>query len=136
MVNAMTSGYFGPLSVTLLLLMGCGPDETISGYADPEATYILQEVNGAPFPATASIQFPQEGQITGQGPCNTYSATQSAPYPWFDIGPILATRRACPALADEARFFETLSNMTLAEALGTTLILSNDAGTQMVFQSP
>jgi heat shock protein HslJ len=40
---------------------------------------------------------------------------------------------ACPDLAAETTFFATLENMTLSEASGDTLILSNPDGRQMVF---
>ncbi|WP_208348574.1 META domain-containing protein [Pseudaestuariivita rosea] len=118
-----------------LVIAACGPDETISGYADPAATYGLVQMNGADFDATATIRFPAKGAVQGQGPCNAYLASQSAPYPWFDLGPVQATRMACPALGDETRFFENLVQMTLAEVSGDVLILSNDAGDQMVFQA-
>ena len=48
----------------------------------------LAELDGAPFDATATIRFPEEGRIAGEGPCNLYSAAQGAPYPWFAPGPI------------------------------------------------
>ena len=108
-------------------------DETISGYADPEASYKLQEINDTPFSAAATITFPTEGHIEGTGPCNRYSTTQTAPYPWFETGPIAATKRACPDLAAEADFFATLTRMTLIEVAGPHLLLTNDAGEMMSF---
>jgi len=123
------------IPLTLLGLTSCGPDETISGYATPDATYTLTELDGAPFPANATIRFPETGQVTGTAPCNQYNAAQTAPYPWFALGPIAATRRACTDLAAEQQFFEALATMTIAEVAGTTLILSHTDGGQMVFQS-
>jgi len=116
------------------LLSACGQDETISAFVQPDATYHLIEMGGDPFPSDATIRFPDTGQILGQGPCNTYSATQNAPYPWIEIGPVAATKRACPALFLEARYFEALGQMTAAEALGDTLILTNDLGERLVFE--
>ena len=118
----------------LFLAFGCA-DETISGYADTMATYHLMTIDGAAFEAQATIRFPEEGQITGNGPCNRYSATQSVPYPWFEPGPILATKRACPELAAGGAFFSALAEMTLAEVQGPVLILTNDAGREMVFEA-
>ena len=117
------------------LLAACGPDETISGYADPKATYVLREIDGAPFASIATIRFPQEGQVAGSGPCNGYTASQSVPYPWFALGPIAATRKACPALGDEGTFFEALATMEFAEVTGDVLILSNGNNQQLVFQA-
>ncbi len=124
-------------SALLILFMAaatsCGGGKTISGYADRSAVFRLAEVDGVTFSASATISFPEEGRIAGQAPCNTYSASQSAPYPWFAPGPIAATRRACADLDAETVFFEALAEMTLVEALGDTLLLTNEAGREMVF---
>jgi heat shock protein HslJ len=40
---------------------------------------------------------------------------------------------ACPEMVAETAFFEALDDMTLSEASGDTLILSNSDGRQMVF---
>ncbi|MDU8943911.1 META domain-containing protein [Ovoidimarina sediminis] len=117
-----------------LTLAACAGDETISGYADRDATYLLSDLFGEPFDATATISFPEEGQIAGTGPCNAYSAAQSAPYPWFEPGPIAATRRACPDLSAEAAFLAALETMTLSEVTGDVLILSDEDGREMVFR--
>lgn len=118
-----------------MLFAACLQDETISGYVDRTRVFALAELNGAPFPARAAISFPQRGQITGQGPCNAYSASQSAPMPWFQAGPIVATERACPDLPQEAVFFASLSRMSLIETLGDVLILRNDVGEEMLFRA-
>lgn len=117
-----------------LLLSAC-KDETISGYADAGATWSLVELDSAAFPASTTLSFPEKGRIAGQAPCNSYSGTQSAPYPWFETGPILSTKRACPDLNAETAFFAALSEMSIAEVSGSTLILSNEAGREMVFTS-
>lgn len=118
----------------LLSILGCA-DETISGYADPTAVYQLVTLDAAPFSAEATITFPEEGQVAGSGPCNRWSASQAVPYPWFELGPVLSTKRACPALAEESALFAALAEMTLAEVQGPVLILSNDAGREMVFEA-
>ncbi len=122
------------LMTALLPILGCA-DETISGYADPTAVYKLVTLDNAAFTAEATISFPEEGHIAGSGPCNRWSASQAVPYPWFEPGPVLSTKRACPALAEEGAFFAALAEMTLAEVQGSVLILSNDAGREMVFEA-
>lgn len=118
-------------------LGGCLADETVSGYADKTAVWQLQAVNGAPFKARATIAFPTEGTITGQAPCNRYTARQTVPYPWISVDRIAATKMACPDLASEGSFFAALQAMTLVEVAGDTLLLTNDKGEEMVFrQSP
>jgi len=124
-----------PLLFALLFaLAACLKDETISGYADPAAIYRLTELNGRPFTARATIGFAEPGTVAGEAACNRYSANQAAPYPWISIGPIAATKRACPDLAQEAAFFAALASATLAEVAGDTLILSDEVGGQMVFR--
>lgn len=117
------------------LLAACLKDETISGYVDQNATFALMEMNGLPFDGRATVSFPEHGVVAGNAPCNSYSAEQSAPLPWFKLGPIRSTRMACPDLQMESAFFAALSRMTLIEALGNVVILRNDDGEEMVFRS-
>lgn len=119
----------------IALLVSACKDETISGYADAGAIWSLIELDGAAFQADATLSFPEKGRIAGQAPCNSYSGTQTAPYPWFETGPILSTKRACSDLNAETAFFTALSEMRVAEVSGNTLILSNEAGREMVFTS-
>ena len=123
------------LVVTLpIVLSACLKDETVSGYADPNAVYVLEEMAGEPFPARATIAFPEAGAVQGEAPCNNYSGRQSVPYPWIRIEALAVTKRACPDLSAELAFFEALATMTLVEAVGDVLLLSNDAGAEMVFR--
>lgn len=105
----------------VLFLAACIGDETLTGYG-AEGQYALRSLTGAP-PIAATISFPRQGDIFGQAPCNAFSATQSAPYPWFRIGEISATRATCADQAGEAIFFEALGEMREAETLGDVLIL-------------
>lgn len=118
---------------TLFALM-C-PDETVSGYADRNATYHLTELAGAQVPFNATLAFPEEGRVTGRGPCNGFTGNQSAPYPWIAIGPLAVTRMACPSLAQEAAFLAALQEATLVEVQGTAMILSTDADVLMVLET-
>ena len=119
----------------LPLLATCPGDETLTAYGASQKTWVLTEVNGSPAPATLQLTFPEPGMLVGTAPCNTFRAAVTAPYPWFAIGPILSTRRSCPQLANEAAFFKLLAAMELAETLGDTMLLSNSAGSVLVFTS-
>lgn len=133
------------IGVSLLvgLLVVCGvyvwyisaPDETISQYAGTQPVYYLVELNGASVSVTTTITFPEKGRVIGQGPCNSYSATQTVPYPWFALDGIISTRMACPDLVLEAAYFEALEGMTLAEVAGDTLILSDSEGRELVYKA-
>ncbi|WP_323765059.1 META domain-containing protein [Marinovum sp.] len=119
--------------IAATLLATCDRDETLAAYGAAEASWRLDRLDGAPFTARATLSFPAEGVIAGQGPCNSFSGQQTEPYPWFGTGPLRTTRRACPELAAEQAFLAALRAMSLAEVQGDTLILSNDAGREMIF---
>ena len=123
------------LIATLTGLTQCGGDETVSAYGGGSSTWRLVELDGTPFGATATLDLSEPGRISGQAPCNRYFADQTAPYPWFQAGAIAATRRACPELALEQAFLTALAEMSLSEVSGDILILSNDAGRQMLFRA-
>ena len=125
-----TSAGFATL---LLLATACSGDETVRAYGAADRVWTLASLDGQPFAATATLTFPEPGQIAGQAPCNRYSGAMKAPYPWFDAGPLAATRMACPDLQAETAFFAALDAMTQAEVLDDTLVLSTDDGREMVF---
>lgn len=116
-------------------LMQCSGDETVSGYGAGNVVWKLLDLDGAPFDARATLEFPEEGKLAGDAPCNRYFGTQSAPYPWFKLEQVGATRMACPDLDKETVFLDALQAMTLAEVAGDTLLLSNDDGREMLFQT-
>jgi len=122
------------LSVALAVL-GCEKDETLSGYGAADKVWSLSELDGKPFDAQATITFPEQGKIAGQAPCNRYFGAQEKPYPWFAATGVGATRMACAELGAETKFFQALEAMSLAEVLGDVMILSNEAGRQMVFKA-
>ncbi len=118
-----------------LLAGACAADETLTAYGAADRVWVLESLDGEAFGARAEIRFGPDGAVTGQAPCNRFFATQSAPYPWFELGPIGATRMACPDLAQETAFLSALATMRLAEIAGSTLILSTEAGREMVFRA-
>jgi len=117
------------------MLASCDKDETLTAYGAGDRLWLLAEIDAEPFAGTATLTFPQPGEMSGAAPCNSYAASQTAPYPWFAPGPIRATRRACPALAAEGRFLTALAAMTLVEVAGEVLVLSNDEGEMLVFHA-
>jgi len=123
------------LLLIAMSILGYCKDETVSGHGGQAATWVLQSIDGTPFETRATLTFPEEGTLAGEAPCNRYSARQTVPYPWFSAERIIATKRACPDLDAENRYLRALERMTLAEIAGDTLILSNDAGREMVFRA-
>lgn len=117
-----------------LLLAACSPDETVSGQVAPDDVFVLSLMDGQPVAARITIRFPQKGRMAGQAPCNRYFAQQTAPLPWFEPGPIGATRRACSDLPLEQRYLNALAQMTLAETQGDVLILSGGADRRLEYR--
>lgn len=113
----------------------CGNDETVAGYGGADRIWQLTEIDGTAFDATATVTFPESGKIAGKAACNSYSGKMDAPYPWFETGPLAATRMACPELASETTFLTALGEMSQSEVSGDTLILTNESGREMVFKA-
>ncbi|MDW3224588.1 MAG: META domain-containing protein [Paracoccaceae bacterium] len=121
--------------IAIFGLIGCQKDETVKAYGAADKVWRLVELDDAPVTYSATLTFPETGQIAGKAPCNSYTGSMTVPYPWFEAGPLAATRMACPDLEAETTFFAALSAMSLSEVLGDTLLLSNDAGRTMVFKA-
>ncbi|NVO57458.1 META domain-containing protein [Rhodobacteraceae bacterium B1Z28] len=123
------------LTLPLLAVFQCDRDESVAAYGAADQTWILQEINGQPYPASALLQFPEAGRIEGNAPCNSYQGTLAAPYPWFEIKDLTATRAACAGLEAEGFYFAALMAMTQSEVAGDVLILRNEDGYEMVFKA-
>lgn len=119
--------------VATLLAANCTQnDETFTAYT-PQGTYVLSEINGAAALFETTLTVGENGQFSGRAACNSYDATSTAPYPWFEIAGIATTKMACPNLTRERTYFTALQSMTLAESSGKILILSNDANETLTF---
>jgi heat shock protein HslJ len=128
-----------PMKIALLFALSlslgaCLKDESITGQVSPAETWHLTALNGTAMTVDITLTFPQKGQIAGSAPCNRYFARQSAPLPWFNLGPIGATRRACPDLGLETLYFETLASMILIERLGNTLLLKSETDASLEYK--
>lgn len=121
--------------VLVALIPACQGDETVAGYGAAGKIWHLTELNGAPFAAAATLQFPETDSIAGEGPCNRFSAAMTVPYPWFELGPIQSTDVACPDLDAETAFFEALTSMSQSEVLGNIMILRTESEEEMVFKA-
>ncbi len=119
----------------LALLAACDApvSETIAGAAPIGTVWQLVELDDAPFPAPATMTFTAQGNLAGQAPCNSFTAEQTAPLPWFDLGPLVTTRRACPALPAEQKFLDHLARMDFSEVAGDRLLLNNANGETLLF---
>ena len=121
------------LTLPLMALFQCDKDETVAAYGAADQTWVLREIDGRPYEASALLRFPEEGRIAGNAPCNSYDGTLNAPYPWFEVQNLNATRAACAELEAEGFYFAALMAMTQSEVSGNVLILRNEDGHEMVF---
>jgi len=120
-----------------LLAMGltaCNDDETVAAY-DGDKVWQLSDLDGTAFTARATLEFGADGAVSGNAACNSFRTTQTKPYPWVGFGPIASTKMACPDMAAEILYLSALPEMSQAEVVGDVMILSNDAGREMVFKA-
>ncbi|WP_247738575.1 META domain-containing protein [Shimia sp. R9_2] len=111
----------------------CAPSETVTQYGGADYTWRLQEIDGAAVDYEAILLLEESGRVMGQGPCNSFLATQDAPYPWINIKVDVVEQIYCPDIDREEAYLTALQEMSLVEVSGPTLVLSNDAGREMVF---
>lgn len=123
------------MTLPLLALLQCESDETVAAYGAKDTRWRLESIADARFEAEVTLEFPETGKIAGQGPCNSFSGTQSAPYPWFEVTDLSASQISCPDLEAEGMFFAALLNMSQSEVSGNVLILRNDSGIEMLFKA-
>ncbi len=121
------------LRLVALVLLAATPT-LAGGWGDATAVWRLMAIDGKPFGATATLHFPAEGGIQGEGPCNSFRADLAGDYPGFILGPVLATRMACPDQQEEASLFAALGAMEHATFADGKLLLTGPEGRSMEFQ--
>lgn len=123
----------------VVLLTACGASGGGAGPtlspASPAGEFVLETLGGAPFAARATLVFGPGDAVSGQGPCNRWSARNAGALPGFRTGPVISTRMACDDLAAENAFFAALAAATRAEVTGDRLVLSGAAGAELVFRA-
>lgn len=72
------------------------------------------------------------GSVAGNGGCNTYDGPYTVDGTAIAIGPLVATRMACPVLDQETAFFAALEASTTFAISGDALELRDDEGTLQV----
>ena len=97
--------------------------------------WVLTHVDGAAVGYSATLSLSQAGQVTGQAPCNRYFADVVQDGAAFTLGPIGATKMACPQMAEEAAYFQVLQGIEFAQAGQGTLTLTG-GGHELVFAPP
>ena len=72
------------------------------------------------------IQFQTDGKVIGFGGCNRFSGTYKQNGAAVEIGPLAATKMACPSLPKEASFITDLSNTQSVDAAHLKLVLRGE----------
>ncbi|MFT4013135.1 MAG: META domain-containing protein [Paracoccus sp. (in: a-proteobacteria)] len=94
-------------------LAACQPTATPSaGGSVPTGPYVLVGIGADTVPQrNVGLTIESDGSVSGQGPCNHYSAPQAAEPPGFKLGAITTTYMACSGRAGalETRYLGALS---------------------------
>jgi heat shock protein HslJ len=127
------------LATPALSLPAATEDRMPPAHIDPAridpGPWRLVALDGAPFPARATLTQPGPGRIAGAAPCNRYTGPLRAGPPGFAAGPLAVTRMYCEGVMEaEAAFLATLEAMTAAEVAGDSLRLTGPEGRSLTFQ--
>ena len=74
-------------------------------------------------------------RVTGFGGCNTFNGNWEQEDERLMIGPLMATRMACPEIDSERAFLAALDGDVLTTIAGEVLTVSGSNGTELVFQA-
>jgi heat shock protein HslJ len=127
-----------PLLAAALLLAACGAPSGggtgTGGDGDgvSAAVWRLAELDGVPFPATATLRFEPGGRIGGQAPCNGWGGRAEGRPPAFRAVDVVSTLIACAVMDAERAFFAALAAVRRIEGGPDRLLLSG-GGRSLVF---
>jgi heat shock protein HslJ len=100
--------------VATLGLAACEPvPPATPGASVPTGPYVLVGIGSDTVPQrNVGMTIEADGSISGQAPCNHYSAPQTGQPPGFALGALTTTDAACTGKAGqlETRYFEALSS--------------------------
>ena len=127
--------HFGPLLFSLwALICGCQVDPTAAWDSVTGPVWVVQTLDGAAFPAAATLRFSPGGRVSGKAPCNRYFGAVKFTSSDLSIGPLGSTRIACEALDEETRYLLALAAMTELKLLRDQLILRDALGRESTFK--
>lgn len=95
----------------------------------------LVSVDEVRLGAEVTLNLGEPARVTGQGPCNRYFADLAQDGSAFKLGPIRATRMACPDLGKEAAYFIALQAVDTIEKTAGFLRLTG-GGHELIFAQP
>ena len=95
-----------------------------------DGVWVLQDYGDG----KVTIEFGEDGTLSGQGPCNTYRATHEIGYPDIKIGPLLSTRMMCANSDQEFAYFEQMANVSRIRLAQGSLVLIQGDGAELNFK--
>ena len=104
-------------------LSACGPETSTSQGSVPFGPYYIVGIGADAVPTRNATLNLMDGAISGTGPCNSFTAVNSATLPAIQITSFTASRASCEASALEQRYFAALQQATSAEYAGQVLTL-------------
>lgn len=115
-----------PALILAVLSAGCAAP-TPPAAPDLPGVWRLVELDGAPagFPITLTLG---ADRAEGVAPCNAYFGAWRREGAGLSIGPLAATRRACPELALEQTYLGLLTDTAQAEVGAAALTLRDAEG--------
>lgn len=120
--------FVGIFSAACLMLTACGPaprqDDALpddgNGFI-PGGHYVLVGMDGGAVPLRNVTLLIEETRISGNGPCNGYSANNLAELPSVALAPIISSKATCKDQEVEDRYFSVLQSATSMEYFGDVL---------------
>ncbi len=124
------------LTAAMLLLGGCAAAFTIaspSGGTLAGPAWTIESIAGEAPARPATLRF-EEARLAGQGPCNRYAGAWRMEGGALRIGPLVATRMACPepAMAQEVLLLRLLDTGRLERLTADRLEIIGTDGARLV----
>lgn len=120
----------------LTLITACA---TTDAKMPPTGSYVVSSIDGTPAPDGTTMQIAEDNRISGQGPCNNYSAQITDQNGALAIIGMAQTRKACfdqARSAGDIRFAAALQSVTRYQAADGGLALIDPEGTPRILLQP
>lgn len=128
--------------VELVLVRSGGGSTPVADAALTNTRWILRTLGGEAVPIEpnqrpAFLQFGhgQDDRVLGRAGCNTFRGGFMVDGQKLEFGALATTRKACPDMSLEDRFYRALGQVDRHEIQGTWLILQGQAGELATFEA-
>ncbi len=130
-------GLAGALTAATLALAACEPTSSVPSGGDrgfiPGGHYVLVGMDGQTVPLRNVTLLVEEKRISGEGPCNNFSAQNNAKLPAVQLSPIVSTKMTCKDQRLEDRFLSVLQQASEMEFYGGVLKIKSPS-TWLIFE--